>query len=291
MHVTGFSFIKNGLKYDFPFLEAIKSILPVVDKMVIAVGKSEDETRHAIEQIGSHKIVILDTEWDESLKEGGVVLAHETNKALAAITWPTDWCFYIQGDEVFHEQYHQPLKDSMLKWKDDESVDGLLFDFVHFYGSYDYAGTSSAWYRNEIRVVRPGKNIYSYQDAQGFRKNNDEKLHVRKANAAMYHYGWVRPPKNMQKKLANSGRFWRGDKWAKEYEEKSKAEYDYDTSTVLKKFTGTHPAIMQPRIAASNWVFEYNSKHARLPLKEKFKNFIEWITGGKRPFDYKNYKL
>ena len=68
MKVTGFSFIRNGVKFDFPIVEAIKSILPICDEFVVAVGKSEDDTLGLIQSIGSPKIKIIETVWDESLR-------------------------------------------------------------------------------------------------------------------------------------------------------------------------------------------------------------------------------
>src|SRR5688572_6492784 len=154
MKVTGFSFVKNAIKYQYPVVEAIRSILPLCDDLVIAVGDSEDDTRALVASIDSQKIKILDSVWNESLKEGGRVLAVETDKAFQAIGNDTDWCFYIQADEVLHEQYHSEVYEQMKKWKDEKKVDGLLFKYRHFYGSYDYVGISSKWYRNEIRILR-----------------------------------------------------------------------------------------------------------------------------------------
>ena len=103
MKVSGFTFIRNAIKYDYPVVEAIRSILPLCDECVVAVGQSEDGTRALIESIDPDKIRIIDTVWDDSLREGGAVLAQETDKAFRAISQDADWAFYIQGDEVVHE--------------------------------------------------------------------------------------------------------------------------------------------------------------------------------------------
>src|SRR5215216_6634011 len=102
MKVTGFSFIKNAIKYQYPIVEALQSILPLCDEVVVAVGASEDDTRELVASIDPQKIKIVDTVWDDHLREGGKVLAVETDKAFKAISSDTDWCFYIQGDEVLH---------------------------------------------------------------------------------------------------------------------------------------------------------------------------------------------
>ena len=158
MKVTGFSFIKNALIYDYPIVEAIRSILPICDEFIVAVGKSEDKTKELISEIDKNKIKIIETEWDESLREGGRILAIETNKAFKNVSGNSDWAFYIQGDEIIHEKYLQTIYDAMLQLKSNNEIDGLLFKYLHFYGSYDYVGASSNWYRNEIRVIKNDKS-------------------------------------------------------------------------------------------------------------------------------------
>jgi len=162
MRIVGFTFIKNALKYDYPIVEAIRSILPICDEVVVAVGKSEDDTLKLVASIHPEKVKIIETTWDENLRKGGHVLAEETNKAFDAIDSDADWCFYIQGDEVLHEQYSDVVKSAMFQHKDNLNVEGLLFKYRHFYGSYDYIGDSRKWYRQEIRIIRNDKSIRSY---------------------------------------------------------------------------------------------------------------------------------
>jgi hypothetical protein len=96
MKVSGFTFIRNALKYDYPIVEAILSILPICDEFIVAVGNSDDDTLALIQMIDSKKIKIIQTVWDDSLRANGEVLAIETNKAFKAISPDSDWAFYIQ---------------------------------------------------------------------------------------------------------------------------------------------------------------------------------------------------
>lgn len=287
MKVTGFSFIKNAIKYQYPIVEAIQSILPLCDEVVIAVGDSEDATRELVAAIHPKKIKIIDTVWQEQFDRDGKPLAIETDKAFQAISEDTDWCFYIQGDEVLHEQYYNEVYQQMKKWLEVKEVDGLLFKYRHFYGSYDYVGIASAWYRNEIRIIRNNKSFHSYRDAQGFRKANNEKLKVKPINAYIHHYGWVREPKAMFAKQENFGRFYDGNG---NKQMTYNGEFDYSQIDALEKYTGTHPAVMQARIAAINWQFDYDLSYNKLKIKDHFKNLLEKITG-KRPFDFNNYTV
>ena len=287
MKVSGFTFIKDAITYDYPVVEAIRSIMPICDEVVVAVGKSGDDTRKLIEGIDS-KIRIVDTVWDESLREGGKVLAEETNKAFRAIGEEADWAFYIQGDEVIHEQYLEEVHRGMETHRDRPGVDGLLFKYLHFYGSYDYVGSSSRWYQNEIRVVRNDKSIYSFRDAQGFRKGNNQILRVKPLEACMYHYGWVKEPGAMQKKQRNFNKYWHSDEWINQNVKQSDT-FDYSEIDSLRLFEGTHPRVMQERIAAKNWKFDYDLSYNQVPAKEKAKRFFKNYLG--LDFSYKNYRI
>lgn len=289
MKVTGFTIIRNAIRYDYPVVEAISSILPLCDEFVVGVGNSEDGTLELIRSIDSPKIRIIETVWDDTLREGGQVLAAETNKVMDAISSDTDWCFYIQSDEVVHEKYLDTIRAVMKRYKDDKTVEGLLFNYVHFYGSYSYVGNSRRWYRREIRIVRKDHRIRSYRDAQGFRKTDNSKLRVKQVDAAVYHYGWVKPPRAQQAKQESFHKMWHDDAWMKKNIVAADA-FDYSTIDSLEAFTGSHPHVMQPRIDRMNWGFTFDPSQIRLSTKDAFLLFIEKHTGW-RAGEYKNYIL
>lgn len=289
MKVSGFSFVRNAVKYGYPVCESIRSVLPVCDEFVLAVGNCDDGTRQLVESINDPKLRIIDTVWDDSLKSGGRVLAVETNKAFAAVSPDSDWAFYIQADELVHEKYLDTIYNAMKQYKDDKKTDGLLFKYLHFWGSYDYYGWASSWYPYEIRIVRNDKNIYSYRDAQGFRKGDNEKLWVKPIDAYIYHYGWAREPKIMQHKKQDFDQLY-NDNQQKQKIAFDKNEFDYNSIDSLKKFTGTHPAVILDRIREKNWEFDYDISKNKLKLKDRFKNLLENVTG-RRFFDYQNYKI
>jgi glycosyltransferase involved in cell wall biosynthesis len=286
--VSGFTFVRNAIKYDYPIVEAISSILPLCDEVVVAVGRSDDDTLGLVRSVGSPKVRVVETVWDDSLREGGRVLAVETDKALRAISPEADWAVYIQGDEVLHEDGLPALREAMARWKDDRRVEGLLLDYRHFYGSYDYVGAGLKWYRREVRVVRNDPAIFSYRDAQGFRRRPDEKLAVRRVGAAIHHYGWVKHPAAMQGKQASFNRYWHDDAWVEAHVGDA-TEYAYDGKEPLARFEGTHPAVMRPRIQAMNWRFAGDPAAVPLRTKDRLKLAVERLTGW-RPGEYKNYR-
>jgi len=289
MKVSGFAIARNVVKADYPIGEALKSIAPLCDEIVVAVGNSDDNTRDYILGLGLKQLKIIDTVWDDELRVGGRVLADETNKALAATNPQSDWCFYIQADECIHENDVEGIRTTMKKYVNNASVDALLFDYRHFYGSYDYIGDSRKWYRKEIRIIRQGRGIKSWKDAQGFRSKNNEKLRVVSTGARIFHYGWVKHPKHQQIKQKQFHRLWHDDSKLEKMVT-NKEEFDYSTIDSLQKFQETHPQLMRERINAQNWKFDFDPSRKNFTLKTWFLYYFEKITGI-RMGEYKNYKL
>ncbi len=285
MKVSGFTIIRNAIKYDFPAVEAISSALPLCDEFVVAVGDCSDGTLELIQSINSPKIKIVRTVWEEEKyrSKNLEILAVETNKAFKEISKDSDWAFYIQSDEALHEQYLDNTYKAMQQWKDNEKVEGLLFNYKHFYGSYDYVGASPRWYRKEIRIIRNRADIFSYKDAQGFRKLPNDKLNVKQIDATMYHYGYVRDPKKLAEKMNFNQAMHSDDP------NKMMQFYNYDEVDALFKFDGTHPKVMQERIDKMGWKFDFDPSFNQLRLKDKFKLFTEKLTG-KRFGEYRNYR-
>lgn len=290
MKVCGVSFGKNVVKFDYPIKEAITSILPICDNFVVAVGESDDDSLEMISQINSEKISILETKWNDSLKKGGRVLAEETNKALKSVPSDCDWIFYIQGDEVVHEKFLPVIKKAMEEHVGNPKVDGLLFRYKHFYGGYNYVGNSYRWYAREIRVIKNRPDIYSYRDAQGFRKGDDKKLSVKPVDAYIYHYGWVKDPITQQEKQKTFHGLWHDDSQIEKYVNKAETQFDYSGIDSLVEFKETHPKVMVLRVENQDWEFVFDTNKIKKSFKNRLKRIVEKLTG-LQPGEYKNYRV
>jgi len=289
MKVTGFTIIRNAIKFDYPVMEAITSILPICDEFIVGIGSSEDETKQLIQSIASDKIRIIETVWDDSKREGGLVLSIETNKVFDAIGSDTDWCFYIQSDECVHENELHTIQEAMLKYKDDKDVQGLLFNYKHFYGHYNFIGAGRRWYSKEIRIIKNDKTIRSYKDAQGFRTLDNQKLKVKQIAASIHHYGWVKPPKAQQAKQENFHKMWHDDEWMKKNIPVVE-EFDYSNIDFLEEYQGSHPNVYKKRLADANWKFVYDKNKIKVSFKNRILYAIEKIFGW-RIGENKNYIL
>ncbi|MBT8131129.1 MAG: glycosyltransferase family 2 protein [Xanthomonadales bacterium] len=276
MKVCGFCIVKDAVKYDYPVVEAISSILPLCDKVIVSVGDCDDGTRELIAGIGDEKIEIVDSVWDSTLKKGGKVLSAETNKVLDIVPGEYHWIFNIQADEVVHERYWPEIRQSMKTNLDDRKIDGLIFRYRHFFGTYDYVADSRRWYRHEIRVVRNDSSIRSWNDAQGFRKRDGSKIRGVSSGGEIYHYGWVRPPKLMKEKVDGAKNYWSSSsKHIRVMDQEGEVfvyENAYDS---LSRFRGTHPAVMQDRVARIDWRPDLSTQTKRMSLRHRMLYWIE----------------
>ena len=246
--LSGFSFVRNAIQYGYPVAEALRSLAPLVDELVVAVGKSEDDTLDLVRSLGIPQLRIIETVWDDTLRRGGHVLAQQTNVALAECRHP--WAFYLQADEVVHELDYPRIRASLARWADDPAVDALRFRFVHFEGTYAYV--NPVRYRWQCRVIRNNGTLQSVGDAAGFGRKDGGRLRIRDSGARIYHYGWARAPEIMRKKTLAFDKLWLDDEAIAKRWDGVPAE-EFAQVDIAFRFRGTHPAAMRERIGDQPW--------------------------------------
>lgn len=294
MKISGFTFIRNGQVLGYPFVPAIRSILPLCDEVIVNVPRSTDDTLAAVRQIGDPKIRVIESEWDEAQRTAGLAMSHHTNIALAQCTG--DWCVYIQGDEVLHENTLPLMRTAMDRELANPAVQGLLVDYTHFYGSYWTYAYSFGWYQREVRVVRRDPNIRSRGDAQGFRTVANEKLRVKRSGGHYFHYGHALSPQQAKIKRENFLKLSRSDDAVAREIENRPAQF-YDDDQKVKPFTGTHPAVMRDIVAAADWTYTSRSPLIRFGRKYRRSYFWEDVAMLLKRFTgitigvHKNYRL
>jgi glycosyltransferase involved in cell wall biosynthesis len=297
MKISAYTYVRNGLKMGYPFIESIKSILHIVHEYVIVLGDSDDGSREAILNLNSHKIKIVDTVWDMNFRVGGKLFAQQSNIGLDHVDG--DWIVHLQADEVIHENNIEKLINAINAYDNVPKVEGLLFPFLNFRGDYHHIHTGRKSHRFEIRAFRRNKLIRAYKDSQGFRKfssidayNQGEKgkrLRVVKIDVPVFHYSYVRPPKLMIQKSKFFLRFYRDDEGVDKVF-RNLEEIDYSQVDKLSIFTGTHPKVMAEMISRKDWDFVYDPSKCNSSLRHKILNKIEDLTGY-RIGEYKNYKI
>lgn len=291
MKISGFTFTRNSLVLGYPLIESIQSALPFVDEYVIALGEGDenDKSFEEIQKIGSDKIKVIKTEWDLEKYKRRSVHAQQTDLAKSHCTG--DWLLYLQADELIHEKDFEEIRSKCKKYLNDDKVEGLTFDYLHFWGDYDHYHLSHNWYPREVRMIKNNGNIHSFRGAQSFRtyfdehrlteedyyrKENSRFVNAKPMKANIYHYGFVRHPEVMSKKTKSFKKSYKGHDYKDTKKIGDVALFDYGPLNQIETFKGTHPKAMQERIQQLDWkhLLQYDGKpdpKRALHKHEKFK--------------------
>ena len=283
--ISGFTFLRNGAKLGFPFEASIRSLLPLVDEFVIAIGEGEDDTRERLVALGDPKIRLIDTRWNERMAERGFVYAQQ--KMIAQYACTGDWAFYLEGDEVLHENELAAIRASVDRHHADPQVEALVFDYFHFYGSPHWLAVSPAWYRRECRLIRNTIRTYA-PDGQFWvvmdRHRRGRHPRAALARAHIYHYGHVRRTEYMQAKMDQVSKYWSHGA--------PQVHYGKIDAQALRPYTGSHPAVMHDWLAAeAEQHFQPDPQHQLTSRERKHR----WAMKLERAFglelSHKHYQL
>jgi hypothetical protein len=289
MKVSGFTFLRNGCKMGYPFVESIRSILPIVDEFVIALGPCEDDTEKMLREIGDPKIRIIPTQWNERIRNDYSIkgFVYGQQKSIALFNCTGDWAFYLEGDEVVHENDLPKIRAAMEKHLDDPRVEALAFDYLHFYGNANTYAWSPAWYRSEVRILRntiPAwgpKGLFFMVLATQKKSRYPRAAHT---GATIYHYGWLKTEQQMNMRKQSVAKFWSN-------KSQSPVIYADIDLQILRLFSGTHPQVAQSWLAPADGLFQADANH-KLTSREKKHRFMlkleKWF--GFR-FNKKHYQL
>ena len=297
MKISGFTILRHGTKFDYPYLESLRSLLPLVDELVVNVGIGEDDTLPVLQKFardeGAGKVVLFESHWpldDPEKRKGGQILAEQTNLALDRCTG--DWCVYLQADEILHEENLSEIRREMERNLENPEIDGLLFHYIHFYGSFDVVRKSRSAYRREVRIIRRASGARSVGDAQSFRLPGGGKPRGSLLDASIYHYGWVRPPEVMKEKTFFMDTLYHGATKPEAGTTATGDNYRYKKIWGLYPFHGAHPKVMRERIAAKKWTWDLKRSSLEWKAADAKKIVLDLFeqATGIRLFEYRSYR-
>ena len=284
MKVSAFTFIKNGQILGYPFIQSIQSILPIVDEFVINVGQSEDDTLALIQSINDPKIRIIQSIWNDNMHDRGYVYGQQ--KMIAQFNCTGDWAFYIEGDEVYHEDDLDKIKASMQAHVDNPEVEALVFDFYHFYGNANSYLDSPGWYRSEARIIKNSVRSYAPDGLFWLVLDSNKKGRYPKAKhtgARCYHYGWVRSEEQMNLKSQKVQQYWGG--------ESAKIDYSQMDQSIIKEFSGTHPKIVQDWLPQDKGIYQADPNYEPTKKQKKHRLMLKLEKWFNLELSKKHYKL
>jgi len=263
--VSGLTIIRNGLRLGYPFIESIRATLPICDEFVVVVGAGDDGTREAVEAIDDPKIRIVDTEWSPLVTPQKCVLAEQTSIGLHLCRGR--WCLYMQGNEIVHEDSLPRLRALMETHADDASVEAMLLERLTFWADFDHVFAAyPRIFKFSTRIVRPHIGTYSIRDAMSFAVFDGYSTRGRYPRAIdtgewLYRYASVRPLEVIVEKRRHAV-----------HKQVAGATRDQDhffthwPRQYIRRFTGSHPAVMAERQAAFPSQYDLDDPRCRTRL-------------------------
>ncbi|MGE3539941.1 MAG: glycosyltransferase family 2 protein [Candidatus Tectimicrobiota bacterium] len=196
MKLSLYTFVKDGLYFDFHIVDMLKHHVPLADEIIVNEGLSTDGTYEAIKDIDP-KIRIIQTEWDRSdPKTWRLKYVTQTRELCTG-----DWCVMIDADEFIPEWEFQRLREFC------ETTDKHIakFRFIHFYGNY------KVHCRPEKRPILPAvgnrvhrnlPNIEVWGDASTvrLRGGSDDQREFSNEEFLCHHFSAVRNPARLRHK-------------------------------------------------------------------------------------------
>jgi hypothetical protein len=250
-NLFGFTLLRNGIKYDYSFMESLQSLLDLTAKVYLALGDSDDGTEEALKSL--RNIVYTHTTWDEAKRQGGLILSEQTNIALKALRddhgrETHSWGFYLQCDEVLHPDDFDLIKADVEKAQE-QGCDAIAFRYLHFWQSHHEIAINKKWYPQEIRAIKLDSVLESWGDAQSFRPANK----IYQSQARIFHYGHVREQDKYLSKKKDILKLYHSDQRMNKYTRREK-RFDSQTKTLL--YWGSHPQYMKARIERMGELYE-----------------------------------
>ena len=299
IRASGFTFLRNAVKLDYPAVESIRSVLPIVDEFIVNIGPSDDGTEDLVRSINDSKIKIIHSQWNPNIVQGGYIYAQQTNIAL--FNCMGKWAFYIQSDEVVHDEDLPILDELMKKCEDDNRIEGLALNELTFWGDYKTIINVYPWrYGHRCWVVKPHKFVLSRGDASGFTvhpkyKERGRRIRVAYSGARIFHYPEIKPPKTVAEKFKTISNYWSEMLKQEQLDELCNTSvYKRLPRSFVENYEGTHPTVMKKRIEQYPIKLDLNSSEWRTKLTwyERKKLIQTWLIKrlGDRWFT-QSYKL
>jgi glycosyltransferase involved in cell wall biosynthesis len=194
MKLSLYTFVRNGLFYDFHVEAMLRHHLPLADEIIVNEGYSDDGTYEAIRNIDP-KIQVHRFQWDRSDPNGW----HRQFKNQARQLCTGDWCILLDCDEFIPEWEFDRLRTFL------ETTPRHLVPvrFFHFYGNYRvYLAKQRAITPDTgIRIHRNRDDVEVWGDGANVRlRDGQTSADVAEETFDVHHFGNVRHPARLRQK-------------------------------------------------------------------------------------------
>lgn len=266
--VSGVTVIRNGIRLGYPFLEAIRSALPICEEYIVVVGASDDGTLAAVQELAASepKLRIVESEWSPHVAPSKCVLSQQTNIGLHLARGV--WALALQGNEVLHERDLPRLRAMLEAFADDAATEALLFERLTFFVDYEHVVAAyPERYKWTARAVKPHVGVHAVRDAMNFGvlegwTGKIRNPRVRDTGIDLFRYGLVHEADSYARKIGEAPHLNAGNSGGGSLLDRLPASH-------IVRYADTHPAVMAARIEAHELRFDESAARTAETSKER----------------------
>lgn len=244
--------IRNGFRLDYPFREAVKSLLPICDEVVICDCDSDDGTRGWIDAWASTepKITVVNFPWTHP-KGTNAWWPEFLNYARQHLS--TDHHIQLDADEIIHEDDYPLIRQAA------KCGDVLYCKRLNFWRDPNHLIPEGVCCGTKVLRIAPKDmpipSDYPYEPA------NATQERAKESDIRIFHYGFLRHREAFFKKAREVQRI-----WCNSYDPRLEKAEQYEGHWAempgvtgwedkLVNYDGSHPA------AIKEWLAERNHAH------------------------------
>jgi glycosyltransferase involved in cell wall biosynthesis len=195
--LTGVTMVRNGIQYDYCFLETIRCLEAMCDEVIVVVPDCTDDTFDTVIANVNHTktaVVTPTLKWDEV--QGKEKLSVFSNFGLNLVT--EGYVFYLQADEIVHENSFAWIRQAVKR-----GSNGYMVHRINLWNTpYEELSVPHEKMPCSAYVIRLAKaGSYCVDDAEslavdGLDISLQDKIDI-------FHYGFVRQRDVMKAKVIN----------------------------------------------------------------------------------------
>lgn len=197
MKISIYTFIKDGIYFDYHVVQMLKHHLPFADEIIVNEGYSSDGTYERIKNLDP-KVKIYRERWD--LSGGNWEEWYVKFKEKAKANCSGDWCILLDADEFIPEWEFEKIRNHL------EKTENIIIPlkYTHFYGNYKVYNrnpTKFGWPLFKCTIHRNLRDIEVWGDGSNVRvKGTQMEIGNPSEYFECHHFGFVRKPARLRHK-------------------------------------------------------------------------------------------
>lgn len=205
MLLSIYTFVKNGMFYDFHVVDMLKHHLPFADEIIVNEGYSSDDTYERISQLDP-KIKIFRSTWGEPKDTSWYLGFKDSSRQKCQ----GEWCLLLDCDEFIPEWEFARIRDHLAHAQED-LIPAKVINFYGNYQVYHAHPEKPNWPARKMILHRNRPEIEVWGDGSNVRiKGQPFTWETSSCVLTCHHFGFVRHAARLRQKWRNTQHMYSG---------------------------------------------------------------------------------